>query len=116
MSGFDSHHYTHDGHPLFYGRPMDDLNDYECQVYRRPVLASELLRSICCILLTAGGLFFELIMPPLAWPGLAWPGLLSKHPNQPETQPSAFDTERMGREPYAKRTQCSRVSTPTFLC
>ncbi|KAF8944555.1 hypothetical protein BGZ52_010439, partial [Haplosporangium bisporale] len=29
-------------------------------------------RSICCILLTAGGLFFELIMPPLAWPGLAF--------------------------------------------
>ncbi|KAF9378431.1 hypothetical protein CPC16_011297 [Podila verticillata] len=112
MSGFDSHHYTHDGHPLFYGRPMDDLNDDECQVYRRPVLASELLIHL---LYSADG-WRSVLRTHHATAGLAWPGLLSKHPNQPETQPSAFDTERMGREPYAKRTQCSRVSTPTFLC
>ncbi|KAF9388505.1 hypothetical protein CPB97_000945 [Podila verticillata] len=88
MSGFGSHYNTHDGYPLFYGRPMDDLDDDECQ------------RSIYCILLTAGGLFFEFFTTPLAWLGLR-----SKHPHQPETQPSAFDTERMGREPYAKRTR-----------
>lgn len=43
MGRFGSHYSTHDGYPSFYSRPMDDLDDDECEVHHHPVPVSRLL-------------------------------------------------------------------------
>ncbi|KAF9311643.1 hypothetical protein BG003_007171 [Podila horticola] len=71
MSGCSTHYNTQDGYSLFYGRPMDDVDDnYDCRTQDHLVPASRLLSFIHYILWTIGVLFFGFKTTSLAWIGI----------------------------------------------
>ncbi|KAF9331108.1 hypothetical protein BG006_006005 [Podila minutissima] len=95
---FNTRYNIQDRYPLFYGRPVDDPDDYDCHKQDHPVPASRLLDFIHYMLLTIGALFFGFIATLLAWLGIC-----TKHGYQSRNPPNiVHKMGRMNHDPQAE--------------